>query len=179
MKLNKVIFISLSLFLIKCKGAGEEPDKEVVWTKESSVNLNKDFALEEEIQIKFFLEQHENWVPIKTGSGLQIIELKKGQGEKAKDGALAQTKFKIKLLDGTLAYQTEEDEVKEFVINHSEVESGVQEGITSMRVGGRSVFIIPSHLAHGLVGDFAKIPPLSPIVVDVELLDLIFKKENK
>jgi FKBP-type peptidyl-prolyl cis-trans isomerase len=35
--------------------------------------------------------------------------------------------------------------------------------------------IVPTHLAHGLVGDFDKIPPLTTLVVNVELVGLIAK----
>jgi FKBP-type peptidyl-prolyl cis-trans isomerase len=41
-----------------------------------------------------------------------------------------------------------------------------------MRKGEKAKFILPSHLAHGLVGDLQKIPPLSILVLDVELIDL-------
>jgi FKBP-type peptidyl-prolyl cis-trans isomerase len=41
-----------------------------------------------------------------------------------------------------------------------------------MKMGDRAKLIIPSHLAHGLVGDLNKIPPLTTIVVDIHLIDL-------
>ena len=80
--------------------------------------------------------------------------------------------FKISLLDGTTCYETEKDELEKFIIDHSEVETGVQEGIKKMRVGDKAKFVMPSHLAHGLVGDMNKIPPLNPIVVDIYLKEL-------
>jgi FKBP-type peptidyl-prolyl cis-trans isomerase len=52
------------------------------------------------------------------------------------------------------------------------VESGIHEGIKLMRVGEKSKLVFPSHLAHGLVGDLKDIPPLSPLVVDIELIEL-------
>ncbi|MFT5581995.1 MAG: FKBP-type peptidyl-prolyl cis-trans isomerase FkpA, partial [Psychromonas sp.] len=76
------------------------------------------------------------------------------------------------LLDGTDCYKTEENEIDEFKIDRSEVESGVQEAIKLMRIGDKMKLIIPSHLAHGLTGDMNKVPPLSPIVVDLHLVHL-------
>ena len=40
-----------------------------------------------------------------------------------------------------------------------------------MAEGDRFMVIIPSHLAHGLVGDQDKIPPLSTLLVDVTLAE--------
>jgi FKBP-type peptidyl-prolyl cis-trans isomerase len=76
-------------------------------------------------------------------------------------------------LDGTSCYKTNSDEFEEFVIDKSDIESGVQEGIKKMRVGDKAKLIIPSHLAHGLIGDMDKIPPLTVIVVDIHLIGLI------
>ena len=59
-----------------------------------------------------------------------------------------------------------------FKIDKTDIESGVQEGIKKMKEGEKAVFIIPSHLAHGITGDNNKIPPITPLVVDVELLKL-------
>ena len=42
-----------------------------------------------------------------------------------------------------------------------------------MREGDKAKLIVPSHLAHGLVGDFDKIPPLTPIVVDIQLYKIV------
>jgi FKBP-type peptidyl-prolyl cis-trans isomerase len=47
-----------------------------------------------------------------------------------------------------------------------------------MKEGERAVFILPSNLAHGLLGDFETIPPMSPIVVNLELIKVIKNKTN-
>jgi len=44
-----------------------------------------------------------------------------------------------------------------------------------MRVGDKAKFIVPSHLGHGLSGDFEKIPPLTTLVIDLELVALSVK----
>ncbi|MBI2258420.1 MAG: FKBP-type peptidyl-prolyl cis-trans isomerase [Flavobacteriia bacterium] len=158
-----------SLLLSSCQEKKQE--KEIKWTKEQSVTWNKNMALEEELQINLFLSK-KDWKMQKTGSGLRYYIYKNGNGKIASEGQEAKIKYSIRLLDGKLCYQTENGETFMFQIDKSEIESGVQEGIKKMKVGDKAKLIIPSHIAHGLVGDLDKIPPLSPIVVDVELLEL-------
>jgi FKBP-type peptidyl-prolyl cis-trans isomerase len=59
------------------------------------------------------------------------------------------------------------------------VESGLHEGITYMRKGEKAKIILSSNLAYGLVGDMDKIPPQSPLVYDVELVDIIDAQTKK
>jgi FKBP-type peptidyl-prolyl cis-trans isomerase len=47
-----------------------------------------------------------------------------------------------------------------------------------MHVGDKMRFILPSHLAHGLTGDQSKIPPLSSVVYEIELLELTDPKQK-
>jgi FKBP-type peptidyl-prolyl cis-trans isomerase len=86
--------------------------------------------------------------------------------------------MKISLLDGKVCYETDSLELDQFLIDRSQVESGIQEGIKLMKEGERAVFILPSNLAHGLLGDFETIPPMSPIVVNLELIKVIKNKTN-
>lgn len=167
---------ALVLLFFICSMSCTSKEKQAVdveWTKEKSMELNKTIALEEKISIKLFLAQHSTWKMIETGSGLQYYIYEKGVGEMPKIGSVVDVEYSIKMLDGTLCYKTEKDEVIEVVIDHSQVETGVQEGLKKMKQGDRAKMIIPSHLAHGLTGDLDKIKPLTPIVVDIYLNEII------
>ena len=107
-----------------------------------------------------------------TPSGLRYMLMKAGKGPLAKTGQNAKVAYKIFLLDGTLCYSAEKDSAKEFLIGRDYVESGIHEGIQLMHVGDKMRFVLPSHLAHGLTGDQTKIPPLSSVIYEVELLGL-------
>jgi FKBP-type peptidyl-prolyl cis-trans isomerase len=48
----------------------------------------------------------------------------------------------------------------------------LHEGIQLLHVGDKAIFILPSHLAHGLLGDEDKIPPHSAVIYDIELLGI-------
>jgi FKBP-type peptidyl-prolyl cis-trans isomerase len=46
-----------------------------------------------------------------------------------------------------------------------------------MRKGDIAKIILPSYLAHGLTGDSDKIPPMSTVLYNIELVDLTTKEE--
>ena len=159
------------LVLASCSEEVEQP-KPVQWDMEKSTQMNKELAIEQDIDIDLYFAQHENWDIKQTGSGLRYVILKKTDGKFPEAGMEAKTQYKISLLDGTEVYKTEKDELDIFRIDKSDMESGIHEGIKLMHVGEKAKLVFPSHLAHGLVGDFQKIPPLSPLVVDIELIGI-------
>jgi FKBP-type peptidyl-prolyl cis-trans isomerase len=159
-------------FLTACGGKVVQP-KKTDWSKKKSTDLNRELAIRQEMQIKMYLEQHSDWQIKETGTGLRYWIYKNGTGDSSVVGMHARVETEITLLDGTSCYKTASDEYDEFVIDRSDVESGVQEGIKKMRVGDKAKLIIPSHLAHGLIGDLDKIPPLAVLVVDISLIELV------
>jgi FKBP-type peptidyl-prolyl cis-trans isomerase FkpA len=166
-------FVAAALLLFSgCGGEEPAPVKKTDWNTRKSTQLNKELAIQEDIDIKLFLAQHESWKVEQTGSGLRIVRLKDGEGEYPRSGQDAKVSLVVSLLDGTEVYRTPEDEVEVIRIDESDVETGLQEGLKKIRKGGKSKLIVPSHLAHGLVGDLDKIPPLSTLIVDVELYDI-------
>lgn len=172
LKFMKYLYIPIFCALVACGSTETEKPKNIQWSKEKSSDFGKELAIEEELDIKLFLAQHKDWKTVKTGTGLQYWIYENGSGDSAVSGRVAMVNFKISLLDGTTCYETEKDELEKFIVDHSEIETGVQEGIKKMRVGDKAKFVMPSHLAHGLVGDMNKIPPLNPIVVDIYLKEL-------
>ncbi len=156
------------------------PDKKVAtdnnkWGKDHSVDFNQELAIREQIQIKLFLEHNSLKMKL-CESGLRYMIYKKGMGlHKAITGQAAKVKLKISLLDGTICYETianESGEYEYFNIEKSEKESGIHELVKYMKVGDRAKAILPSHLAHGLLGDRQSIPPQSALYIDIELIDI-------
>jgi FKBP-type peptidyl-prolyl cis-trans isomerase len=164
-------FLFCLLIFCSCTEEKEQP-KPVQWDINKSTEMNKEMAVEESINIDLYFAQHENWEVKQTGTGLRYVILKKTDGAIPKPGMDAKTQYKISLLDGTEVYKTAPDELDIFRVDKSEMESGIHEGIKLMRVGEKAKLVFPSHLAHGLIGDLGKIPPLSPLVVDIELIGL-------
>ena len=168
----KKLSFFLFLIILSCSSK-EEQVKEIDWSKEKSMELNKTIAEEEKIAIKLYLAQHSDWKLISTGTGLQYYIYETKNGQPIKVGSIVDVKYKVTQLDGTVCYETGKDEVLEVEVDHSQVETGLQEGLKKMKVGDKAKMIIPSHLAHGITGDLNKIPPLTPLVIDVQVIDLI------
>ncbi|TXB66001.1 FKBP-type peptidyl-prolyl cis-trans isomerase [Vicingus serpentipes] len=174
MKKNWVLIL-LVFFMISCQSdknninrIDDFSEKEL---KEKLIEANKIAAQKESIQIDGYVSRRKLDVT-KTGTGLRYHVYDEGNGEKAENGKIAVVKYSVSLIDGTICYSTKDNEVEEFIIGKDNVESGLHEGITYLKVGDKAKIIIPSYLAHGLAGDFKKIPVRSTIIYDIELIDL-------
>lgn len=168
----KVLFFLLTSIIV-CACTSDEVNQEIDWDKKKSMELNRKLAKKEKLDILMFLENHPQWKMEQTGSGLFYQIIKKKEGEMlAKPGLEAAVRYKISFLNGDLCYETPKDELSYFKIDHSDIESGVQEGVKKMRKGEKAVFIVSSHLAHGITGDQNKIPPATTLVVEIELVDM-------
>jgi FKBP-type peptidyl-prolyl cis-trans isomerase len=151
--------------------SAEEEDKPVdfTWDKHQSSNLSKSIAEDEERDIKLYLEMRPEWKMEQTGSGLRYWIYEEGDGETPRSGEIAEIEYVIELLSGEECYRTEEQEYEEVTVDHSDLETGVQEALKIMQVGDKAKLIVPSHIAHGLLGDLDKVPPLSALVINLEL----------
>lgn len=171
----KLSYLFLIVFILG--SCAEEPKEEPAfkWTKENSTDFGKEVAVQEEIDIKLFLERHKDWKMQRTGSGLQYYIYEQGVTDTsvhARAGDVANIEYLITTLNGDTCDFTAPDEFERFVVDNSEVESGLQEGIKLLSPGDRVKLIIPSHLAHGVAGDLDKIPPLTTLVFDLYLISV-------
>ena len=107
-----------------------------------------------------------------SNTGLRYFIYKHGKGLPAEEGKIATLNYEIKLLTGEVCYTSKELGPKQFLIGKGGVETGLEEGILLLKEGDRAKFIIPSHLAFGLLGDSEKIPAKATLVYDVELIEL-------
>lgn len=173
-KVKNISFIIMLIFLVSC---GEEPEQEkkVDWDQNKSSDMHRVFAEEEHKKIEGFLSRRPDWNMTTSESGLRyMIYHKEDSSFYAKAGMYAHVSFEIKLLDGTVCYSTDEGETESFLIEKDDVESGIHEGIKYMKEGEKAKFILPSHLAHGLIGDRNKIPMLSTLIYDIHLHKLSY-----
>jgi FKBP-type peptidyl-prolyl cis-trans isomerase len=141
------------------------------------IEANKMYVKQESDEIDQYIA-HKGWSMIKTGTGLRYMIVKKGNGNQAKPEQLAKVNYKISLLNGTVCYSSDSIGPREFIVEGDNVESGLHEGIQYMHVGDKAILILPSYLAHGLIGDENKIPPKSSVIYELELLSLKERVRN-
>lgn len=141
--------------------------------KDKLVNANQMSVKRESDEIDQYVK-HKGWNMITTGTGLRYMITKNGTGELANEDTAfrkyATIKFNVCLMDGTICYSSDSTGLREFLIGQDDVETGMHEGIQYLHVGDRATFILPSHLAYGLMGDQRKIPPKASVLYDIELL---------
>jgi FKBP-type peptidyl-prolyl cis-trans isomerase len=135
------------------------------------MEANKRVVKTEAQHIEDFLRRYK-WDMTETGSGLLYMIYEQGHGMLARKGMMAKVSYEIKVVTGDVVYSSIEDGPLSFIIGNGEVISGLEEGILFMNVGDKAKFIIPSHLAYGLVGDGKRIPAKTTLIYDVELLSI-------
>jgi FKBP-type peptidyl-prolyl cis-trans isomerase len=168
------VLLTLGCLLTACSGENKEQKKEAVERqnpKESLLKVNKTLAQSEDQQIDDFTVRY-GWPVKKTGTGLRYWIYEHGTGQKAIKGSVARIEYSVSLLNGETIYRSSDDGPKEFTIGRGGVESGLEEGILFLKEGDRAKFILPSHLAYGLLGDQDKIPARSVLVYDLKLLKI-------
>jgi|SRR6185312_13373241 len=131
------------------------------------IKSHQEFIKQQDDVIQQYVKRH-GYDMQKTASGIYYMFEEHGKGEQAKGGEIASVTYVISLLDGPVCYDTK-DSVKQFKIAEDNVETGVHEAVQLMHVGDKALFIIPSDLANGLVGDRAKIPPGAIVMYDITL----------
>jgi FKBP-type peptidyl-prolyl cis-trans isomerase len=136
------------------------------------VEANKMYVKRESDEINQYVAHH-NLNMITTGTGLRYMITKKGDGkELAKVGQTARVNYKVSLLDGTFCYSSDKNGPEDIVIGKDYTETGLHEGMQYLHVGDEALFILPSHLAHGLAGDGDKIPAKASVIYEIKLLSL-------
>jgi len=151
--------------------APEQDQQKTSYTSEPLIKANKKAVRVEDEQIRDYITRMGLQMN-ETGTGLRYIIYKNGKGPVARTGKVVRIEYECRLISGELCYTSEKTGPREFKIGSGGVESGLEEGILLMRKDDKAKFILPSHLAFGLIGDQDKIPGKATLVYDVHLLDI-------
>jgi len=115
--------------------------------------------------------------PVTTATGLQMIDTKVGTGASPRQNQTAIVHYtgwlyvngvKGKKFDSSV----DRNEPFEFPVGQGRVIAGWDQGVATMKVGGKRTLIVPPQLGYGARGAGGAIPPNATLIFDVELLGL-------
>jgi peptidylprolyl isomerase len=110
---------------------------------------------------------------VTTASGLKYTDVVVGKGAAPVAGKQVKVHYTGTLENGKkFDSSVDRKEPFSFIIGVGQVIPGWDEGVMTMKVGGKRKLIIPSKLGYGARGAGSDIPPNATLLFDVELLDI-------
>lgn len=106
-----------------------------------------------------------------TDSGLEIVVIEEGEGESPTKGQSVTVHYTGTLTDGKKFDSSHDrNDPFKFTLGIGQVIKGWDEGVASMKAGGKSRFTIPASLGYGARGAGGVIPPNATLIFEVELI---------
>ena len=167
----KGIYLLGLLLLFACSGNKDHRPSQTEQreTEKALVGANRILVKKDREKIMAYVRRN-NLTMKETETGLWYGIERYGFGAPSRQDAIVTIKYRVSLLDGTVCYDSDSLGYKQFRLGKGGVESGLEEGVSLLRVGDKARFIMPPHLAHGLQGDGNRIPARSIILYEVILV---------
>ena len=110
---------------------------------------------------------------VTTASGLKYVDMVEGTGPSPRQGQTAVVHYTGTLTNGTkFDSSVDRGQPFNFVLGTGSVIKGWDEGVATMKVGGKRKLIVPPDLGYGPLGRPPSIPGNSTLVFEVELLEV-------
>jgi peptidylprolyl isomerase len=160
-----MVAFSVLLLVSSLRGANQKPAIASILNNPTT-SVQQIAINSEEETIKMNLEK-----AITSESGLKYIDEVEGDGATPQRGQTVVVHYTGTLTDGEV-FDSSRDRNRpfSFKIGVGQVIAGWDEGVGTMKVGGRRTLIIPPELGYGSRGAGGVIPPNATLIFDVELL---------
>jgi peptidylprolyl isomerase len=144
-------------------GAGEIPPNAVLLVEITLLEITEPVVL----------TQFDDEDYITTASGLKYFDIVEGDGPSPESGQTVVVHYTGWLEDGTkFDSSLDRNQPFTFQLGAGMVISGWDEGVATMKIGGKRQLVVPSELGYGETGAGATIPPGATLIFDVILLDI-------
>lgn len=174
MRSLRLILLCLPLVLFGGCGGSDAPQVPANKLPKSTVesdflSMNARFMEYEREDIRHYIDSL-GWEMDTTLSGLHYRIDEVGYGDTVSRLDEVTVRYSIALLDGEVC-----DEMREVVrtarLGKGQLVKGLEEAIRMLKASGSGTFVIPSYLAYGVSGKNGCVPPWSPILCKVCLIE--------
>lgn len=108
-----------------------------------------------------------------SGSGLWILAIKEGEGERARASNTVTVHATGWLADGTRFWSSHDGDDSPMVNRVTGFVKGFTQGLLRMKAGGKYMLVFPGRLGYGPGGNpGANIPPNATLIFEVELISI-------
>ncbi len=136
-----------------------------------SCDPSKKYKKQEDEEIQTYLTENSSLAFVKQPSGLYYLEVVAGTGISPVMTDSVYFNYTEKFLDGTIFNSNSTTgKLIGSIVGASIV--GLDEGLTKMKAGGKSTFLIPSSLGYGSMGTYG-ISGYTPLLFDIELVKVV------
>ncbi len=147
-----------------------EAEQKSIKEKEDAANAKR---LQEEPQKISKYVKDNNITEKPQLSGLYYIETQAGIGDSVQKGDLVAVHYSMYTFDNQLIESSYDyGQPLPFVYGDNQMIAGIEEALGYMRVGGKSRIIVPSRLGFGDIKIDEDLPANTPLVIDLEFVDL-------
>lgn len=176
-----LMFAVLTAFVCSCKRTVvvSKPEEGAGKAKEEMMSA-QEIAVRQELESIAAFLQRSKMEMLQSGSGL-YYRIERGSDPKApcvERGNAVRLAYTLRLLNGEQVACSEKNGLKTFIVGKSEVESGLTEAVLMMRKGDKAQLIIPSHLGFGFSGNGNDIPPMSTLLYEISVAEVLISPEE-
>ncbi|MBI4645339.1 MAG: FKBP-type peptidyl-prolyl cis-trans isomerase [Bacteroidia bacterium] len=142
--------------------------------KQAFLSWIKDFEEFENVNLKQFI-QNENVNVQPTNTGMYSVNIKKGNGKPVNYGDTITIHYEGWFLNGKFFDSTRKrNQPFKFVYGTEwQVIKGIEEALSKMSEGEKTIFVMPSKLAFGYTGSSTGvIPPFTSVIFEIEVLKI-------